>query len=96
MTGVWIYIMSNKMFGTLYVGVTNDIARRAWEHRTGTGAAFTARYRLTRLVYIERHDDIRVAIQREKRLKHWPRVWKLNLIETTNPEWDDLFQTLNE
>jgi putative endonuclease len=92
--GGWTYMMTNQPFGTLYVGVTNDIARRAWEHREGVGSAFTSRYRLTRLVYTEWHDDIRSAIRREKRLKHWPRVWKLNLIEDQNPLWLDLFETL--
>jgi putative endonuclease len=95
MTGGWVYIMTNKKFGTLYVGVTNDIARRAWEHRQGVGSVFTTRYRLTRLVYMERHEEILTAIQRETRFKHWPRQWKLNLIEAANPRWEDLYQTLN-
>lgn len=85
-----VYIMTNRPFGTLYVGVTNDITRRAWEHRQGTGSRFTSRYHLTKLVYAECHDDIREAIRRETRLKHWPRQWKLNLIESHNPLWDDL------
>jgi putative endonuclease len=75
--------------------VTNDIGRRAWEHRQGSGSAFTAQYRLTRLVFIERHEDIVTAIQREKSLKHWPRAWKSDLIETLNPGWEDLFDRLN-
>jgi len=95
MPGGWVYMMSNKPFGPLYIGVTNDIARRAWEHRQGTGCQFTTRYKLTRLVVAERHDDIRLAIQRETRLKRWPRAWKLNLIETQNPLWEDLFDRLN-
>jgi putative endonuclease len=94
--GGWVYIMTNRPSGTLYVGVTNDIARRAWEHRDGSGSGFTARYGLTRLVYIERHEDIETAIRREKRLKHWPRSWKLDLIETGNPGWDDLYVWLND
>ena len=92
--GGWVYIMTNRPFGTLYVGVTNDIARRAWEHRQGAGSKFASRYRLTRLVYMEQHKDIRDAINRETRLKHWPRMWKLNLIEGQNPLWDDLFDRL--
>ncbi|MGD0430189.1 MAG: GIY-YIG nuclease family protein [Acetobacteraceae bacterium] len=95
MVGGWVYIMTNKAFGTLYVGVTNDIARRAWEHRQGVASAFTSRYRLTRLVYMERHERIETAIQREKRFKHWPRQWKLNLIIDQNPNWLDLFERLN-
>jgi putative endonuclease len=90
MKGGWVYIMTNRPFGTLYVGVTNDIARRAWEHRHGAGSAFTSRYRLFRLVYMERYDEIIAAIQREKNMKHWPRAWKLNLIVAQNPLWEDL------
>jgi putative endonuclease len=92
--GGWVYIMTNRPFGTLYVGVTSDIGRRAWEHRQGTGSKFASRYQLTRLIYMERHEDIRHAINREPRLKHWPRAWKLNLIEGQNPLWDDLFDRL--
>ncbi len=95
MKGGWVYIMTNKAFGTLYIGVTSDIARRAWEHRHGIIAGFTSRYRLTRLVYMERHENILTAIQREKSLKHWPRSWKLTLIGSGNPGWDDLFGHLN-
>jgi putative endonuclease len=95
MKGGWVYIMTNRPFGTLYVGVTIDIARRAWEHRQGTGSTFTSRYRLFRLVYMERHDEIMTAIQREKNIKHWPRAWKLNLIAAQNPLWEDLFNQLN-
>jgi putative endonuclease len=92
--GGWVYMMTNRPFGTLYVGVTNDVARRAWEHREGIGSQFTSEYRLTRLIYMEQHEDIRNAISREKRLKHWPRLWKLNLIEEQNPLWEDLFDRL--
>ncbi len=76
MTGGWVYIMTNRRNGTLYVGVTNNIIRRAYEQRTGTIDGFTKRYRLHRLVYCEWHDDVRSAIQREKNLKEWPRAWK--------------------
>jgi putative endonuclease len=95
MKGGWVYIITNKAIGPLYVGVTNDIGRRAWEHRQGKGSAFTTRYRLTRLVYMERHEEILTAIQRETRLKHWPRQWKLNLIEAQNPRREDLYESLN-
>jgi putative endonuclease len=94
MLGGWVYIMTNRPNGTLYVGVTSDIARRAWEHREGVVAGFTRRYGLKRLVYVERHDDIAVAIQREKSIKRWPRAWKVNLILAANPYWDDLYETL--
>ena len=90
----WIYIMTNRPDGTLYIGVTNDLARRAFEHREGLNEGFTRRYGLTRLVYAERHDDIRTAIQREKTLKHWPRAWKTRLILARNPDWLDLYDAL--
>ena len=93
--GGWVYIMTDRPFGTLYIGVTNDMARRAWEHRQGSGSAFTTRYRLSRLVFMERHEDIETAIRRESSLKHWPRSWKLDLIDSHNPGWDDLFNQLN-
>jgi putative endonuclease len=94
MQGGWVYFMTNRRHGVLYVGVTSDLAKRAWEHREGVAEGFTRRYRLKRLVYAERHDDIRGAIQREKNLKHWPRAWKIELIESQNPEWADLYDSL--
>ncbi|MGD0433859.1 MAG: GIY-YIG nuclease family protein [Acetobacteraceae bacterium] len=94
MRGGWVYIMTNQPFGPLYVGVTNDIIRRAWEHRTGVCEGFTKRYHLIRLVYAEQHDDIRTAIQREKNVKHWSRAWKLDLITEQNPTWSDLYDEL--
>ncbi len=93
--GGWVYIVTNKRNGTLYVGVTADIRQRAWEHREAQIEGFTKRYGLKRLVHIERHDDIRDAIHREKRIKHWSRKQKLALIESGNPDWDDLYDTLN-
>ena len=80
MRGGWVYIMTNRPNGTLYTGVTNDLSRRAYEHRTGLYQGFTKQYGLTRLVYLERYDDIRAAIQRERNMKHWPRAWKVRLI----------------
>ena len=94
MKGGWVYIVTNRPNGTLYIGVTSDMAKRAWEHREGVVDGFTKRYGLKRLVYAERHDDITDAIQREKRIKTWPRAWKINLIRKTNPAWKDLYQTL--
>jgi putative endonuclease len=78
--------------GILYIGVTNDVARRAWEHREGLVDGFTKRYGLKLLVYAERYDDIRDAIQREKTMKRWARAWKVRLIHTENPNWDDLYE----
>jgi putative endonuclease len=94
MAGGWVYIMTNKPNGTLYVGVTSDLARRAWEHREGLADGFTKRYGLKRLVYAERHEDITLAIQREKLLKHWSRSWKVQLILRENPGWEDLYDQL--
>ena len=92
--GGWVYIMTNRPNGTLYGGVTGDLARRVWEHREGAAPGFTSRYGLKRLVYAEPHADIRAAIQREKILKHWPRAWKVRLILETNPGWTDLYPLL--
>jgi putative endonuclease len=94
MAGGWVYIMTNRPNGTLYVGVTSDLARRAYQHRTGAVAGFTKRYGLKRLVYAESHIDIRTAIQREKVLKHWTRARKIRLILAANPQWDDLYDQL--
>ena len=90
----YVYIMANRKYGTLYVGVTNDIIRRVWEHREGLVAGFTKTYGLKLLVYYEEFDSISDAIHREKRLKHWKRAWKVELIEAMNPEWDDLYSGL--
>jgi putative endonuclease len=90
----YVYIMTSRKNGTLYIGVTNDIARRAYEHREGLLPGFTKRYAVKLLVHIEPFDDIRSAIQREKNLKKWPRAWKIALIEETNPDWRDLYADL--
>ncbi len=89
-----VYIMSNRRNGTLYIGVTNDLVRRVREHREGLGRSFVRKYGLTRLVHCERHEDIRIAIQRETSLKRWPRAWKVRLFAKQNPEWQDLYPTL--
>jgi len=94
MQGGWVYIMTNRPNGTLYVGVTGELVRRIWEHREGVVEGFTKRYTLKRLVYFERHEDIRSAIQREKNIKHWPRAWKIRLILEANPTWGDLYDRL--
>ena len=87
----WVYIMSNRRDGVLYIGVTADLSRRIVQHREGKGSAFCRRYGLTRLVYAEEHDSIGDAIAREKAMKAWKRAWKIELIEGVNPAWDDLF-----
>jgi putative endonuclease len=93
-TGGWVYIITNKPNGTLYIGVTADLARRIYEHREGLVEGFSKRYRLKCLVYAEHHDRIESAIQRESTIKHWPRAWKANLILDANPDWRDLYETL--
>ena len=94
MQGGWVYLMTNRRYGTLYLDVSSDLPRRAWEHREGVVDGFTRRYGLKLLVWVEHHDDIRAAIQREKNLKHWPRAWKIDLIEAQNAEWEDLYSQL--
>ncbi len=89
--GGWVYIVTNRPRGTLYTGVTSDLPRRAYQHRTGAAEGFTKRYRLRLLVWFERHEDIGEAITREKTLKRWHRTWKFELIEALNPDWDDLY-----
>ncbi|MBX3447755.1 MAG: GIY-YIG nuclease family protein [Parvibaculaceae bacterium] len=91
----FVYILASRKHGTLYVGVTNDVARRVFEHRAGNASAFTKKYRVHRLVYAESHDDVEEAIKREKAIKEWQRAWKVQLIERANPEWDDLAESLN-
>lgn len=86
----YIYILASKARGTLYIGVTNDLARRLFEHRQGLTVGFTKRYNIKRLVYYESTESIETAIAREKQLKRWHRQWKINLIESTNPQWKDI------
>jgi putative endonuclease len=93
--GGTVYIVTNKKNGVLYIGVTNNIARRIWEHKSGDIKGFTKRYNLDKLVWYETHENIADAIAREKQLKKWEREWKIDLIEKMNPSWIDLFDTLN-
>ena len=92
--GGWVYIMTNRRNGTLYIGVTADLIRRVWQHQEGLGSRFVRRYGLKSLVYFEHHDDIRAAIQRETSLKRWPRAWKVRLLSSGNPDWQDLYPSL--
>ena len=92
----WVYILASRRDGTLYVGVSGDLARRVHEHRSGAVSGFTSRYRVHRLVHMEAFARPRDAIQREKNIKHWPRAWKTALIERDNPDWTDLYETLNQ
>ncbi len=87
----YVYILASRIGGTLYIGVTNDLIRRVGEHKLKTAESFTKRHEVTRLVYFENFDQIEQAIHREKRLKKWPRAWKISLIEKDNPNWIDLY-----
>jgi putative endonuclease len=88
----YVYILASKPYGTLYIGVTNDIDRRVFQHREGTASRFTKRYGVTRLVWFEEWPTVPEAIQRETSLKRWKRDWKIDLINKTNPEWRDLYK----
>jgi putative endonuclease len=90
----WVYILASRIGGTLYIGVTNNMVRRVYEHRQGLVEGFTKQYGVHRLVYFEQLDDIEQAILREKRLKKWDRAWKIQLIEENNPNWDDLYSRI--
>ena len=85
-----VYILANRKNGTLYVGVTSDLITRLEQHRSGRGSVFTAKYKTWRLVWLEVHETMEPALAREKRLKFWKRQWKIDLIESVNPDWDDL------
>jgi len=89
----YVYIMSSPS-RTLYTGMTNNLARRAHEHKAGLVPGFTTKYRITRLVYVEQTDDVRAAIAREKQIKSWSRAKKVALIESVNPQWHDLAEDL--
>jgi putative endonuclease len=90
----YVYIMASRRNGTLYIGVTNDLVRRVYEHREGVVDGFTKRHGVKMLVYFEALDGIEQAIQREKTMKHWTRAWKLNQIEHANPQWRDLWEEI--
>jgi putative endonuclease len=90
----WVYMLASKPGGTLYVGVTNDLIRRVYEHRNGLVQGFTRRYGVKTLVYFEQYDDPVTAIQREKNIKHWSREWKIDLVVASNPQWRDLYDDI--
>ena len=90
----YVYILASKKKGTLYIGVTNDLARRIYEHKQGLVEGFTKKYNANKLIYYEIANDITEAIKREKALKQWYRKWKVELIEKDNPEWKDLFEDI--
>lgn len=89
-----VYILTNKIYGTLYVGVTSNLPKRIWEHKNKVVEGFSQKYDLDKLVYYEVHENAESAIKREKRLKKWDRKWKIELIQKQNPDWQDLFETI--
>jgi len=86
----YVYILASKKNGTLYIGVTNNLLKRVYEHKNNIVGGFTQKYNVHNLVYYEVHNDIRNAITREKQMKKWKRQWKIELIEKSNPQWKDL------
>ena len=96
MKSYYVYMLASKRNGTLYIGVTNDLVRRVYEHKEGLVEGFTKKYKVDRLVYFEETNDVESAITREKRLKKWNRQWKIELIEKENPEWKDLYEGMIE
>jgi len=88
----FVYIMTNKYNTVLYTGVTNNLMRRVWEHKEGSGSIFTCRYRVTKLVYYEGYENINLAIAREKQIKGGSRQKKIDLINDLNPKWNDLYE----
>jgi putative endonuclease len=90
----YVYILASKIYSTVYVGVTSDLAKRIWEHKEHFVPGFTKQHGVTNLVWCECHDSIASAIFREKQIKQWRRDWKVNLIQTMNPEWRDLYDDI--
>jgi len=89
-----VYILASCRNGTLYIGVTSDLVKRIWQHKHNAVEGFTKRYNIHMLVWFEQHQEMQSAIAREKAIKHWPRQWKINLIEKTNAGWRDLYAEL--
>jgi putative endonuclease len=89
-----VYILANKRNGTLYIGVTSNLVKRVWEHKNDVIEGFTRRYNIHLLVWYELYNDMESAIMREKRIKEWKRKWKLELIESSNPKWKDLYSKI--
>jgi putative endonuclease len=90
----YVYILASQPYGTLYVGVTSDLVKRVWEHKSGLVEGFSRKYDVKRLVWYEQHASIVEAIAREKRIKRWHRDWKVNLVQAINPNWDDLYEKI--
>jgi putative endonuclease len=91
----WVYMLASSRNGTLYAGMTDDLVRRIWQHRSGAVPGFTQKYDVKQLVWYEEHQTREAAFQRERQIKKWNRGWKLELIEEANPDWRDLFDELS-
>jgi putative endonuclease len=92
---LYVYLLASKPYGTLYVGVTTNLARRVWEHKCKAVPGFTAKYAVDSLMWLEHHEDWESAFRREKQIKEWKRIWKIELIEQGNPHWLDLYRELS-
>ena len=90
----FVYLLASRNHGTLYCGITNNLLRRVWEHKTNQVSGFTEKYNVKRLVWWEGHSDVDLAIRREKRIKRWRRAWKIALIERENPDWLDRYEAI--
>lgn len=90
----FVYMLASRPYGTLYIGVTSDLIKRVWQHKEGFVQGFTKKYKVKTLVWYEIHCDILEAITREKQIKEWPRHWKIKLIQSTNPGWQDLYPSI--
>jgi putative endonuclease len=91
----FVYLLASQPYGTLYVGVTSDLAKRVWEHTAKAVPGFTAKHGVNRLVWYQHREDWEPAIRREKQIKEWKREWKIQLIERENPRWLDLYRDLS-
>ncbi|WP_265035625.1 MULTISPECIES: GIY-YIG nuclease family protein [unclassified Wolbachia] len=94
MKNYYVYILASERNGTLYIGITSNLIKRIWEHKSKAISGFTSKYNVSKLVYFEEFQDINLAISKEKLLKSWQRKWKINLIEKTNHEWKDLYDEI--
>jgi putative endonuclease len=94
MNSYFVYILASKKNGTLYIGITNDLVERVWQHKNKIADGFTKDYNVDKLVYFEETPDVLGAITREKQLKKWNRVWKIRIIEEKNPDWKDLYNEI--
>ncbi len=92
----YTYILANRKRGTLYIGVTSNLLKRMWEHKNSINEGFTKKYKIHMLVYYETHSTFENAVIREKKLKNWRREWKIDLVEKTNPSWEDFYDNISE